>query len=243
VRVDYSRLAADYDDVRGDEDSDRRFWLPALRDVGLLRAGDRILEIGSGTGRYARLLAESARVVALDASRSMLERARGKGPFERVLGDAHRLPFRDDSFDAAVAVMVLHQLDDFRAALREAVRVADRVAIATTDIARRDLGILAEAFPSLLAIDGRRFPSVPDIVAALEGAGCVDVRTTNRSMHRTLPVSTQLDRVRRKYISTLQLIPAEEFGSGLEFLERELPRRYGRVFAFESEFTFVGASR
>jgi SAM-dependent methyltransferase len=241
--VDYSRLAADYDEVRGDEAVDRAFWLPALREAGRLRAGDRILEIGAGTGRYARLLAEFARVVALDASRAMLAWTRGKGSFDRVLGDAHRLPFSRDAFDAVVAVMVLHQLDDMAVALREAARVSRRIAIATTDIPRRDLGVLAEAFPSLLAIDSRRFPRIEEIVSTLEAAGCRDVRTFERLLRRSLPVPKAIDRVRRKYISTLDLIPPPEFEHGLAFLEREMPRRYGDVYEFESSFTFVGASR
>ncbi|MGQ0796956.1 MAG: class I SAM-dependent methyltransferase, partial [Methanobacteriota archaeon] len=100
MSVDYTRLAADYDAVRVDEATDRSFWLPALRDVGRLTPGDRILDLGTGTGRYARLLAEFAEVVALDLSRDMLLRAAGKGAFNRVRADAHRLPFRAGAFDA-----------------------------------------------------------------------------------------------------------------------------------------------
>src|SRR3990172_5675725 len=142
VSVDYTRLAADYDAVRVDEATDRTFWLPALRDVGRLTAGERILDLGAGTGRYARLLAEFARVVALDRSPDMLARAREKGGFDSVRGDAHRLPFQNGSFDATVAVMVLHQIPDYPDVLREVARVSRRIAIAAAGFPARSPRLL-----------------------------------------------------------------------------------------------------
>lgn len=241
--VDYSRLAGDYDAVRADDAIDRGFWLAGIRDAGRLRPGDRILDLGAGTGRFSRFFAEFARVVAFDASRGMLARAGPKGGFARVLGDAHALPFRDGSFDAAVAVMVLHQLREYSAALREAARVARRIAIASTDMSSRDLGILAEAFPSLEAIDRARFPPVRGIVESLKAAGFYHVVAKERTLHRVFTVEHQLERVRRKYISSLDLIRPEEFAAGLAFLEREMPRRYGDTFDFDAGFIFLGASR
>ena len=242
MSVDYTRLAADYDAVRVDEATDRTFWLPALRDVGRLTAGERILDLGAGTGRYARLLAEFARVVALDRSPDMLARAREKGGFDSVRGDAHRLPFQNGSFDATVAVMVLHQIPDYPDVLREVARVSRRIAIATADLRDRSLGILEEAFPSLLRIDRARFPAIEGIVEALGHAGLSRLVLERRVLRRTLPVAVQLERVRRKYISTLDLIPREEFDGGLAFLERELPRRHGETYEVSIEFTFLGAS-
>ncbi|MGQ0798020.1 MAG: class I SAM-dependent methyltransferase, partial [Methanobacteriota archaeon] len=220
----------------------RSFWLPALRDVGRLTPGDRILDLGAGTGRYARLLAEFARVVALDLSPDMLLRAAGKGAFNRVRGDAHRLPFRAGAFDATVVVMVLHQIPDYPDVLREVARVSRRIAIATADLRGRSLGILEEAFPSLLPIDRARFPAIEDVVGAVGRAGLSRLVVERRVLHRTLPVAVQLERVRRKYISTLDLIPGDEFERGVAFLERELPRRCGDVYETAIEFTFVGAS-
>lgn len=243
MAVDYSRLASDYDAIRGNETVDREFWLAALRDVGHLAPGERILDLGAGTGRFSRLLAQRARVVAFDLSPEMLRQSLEKGDFARVRGDAHRLPFRSDSFDATVVVMVLHQLADYRAALCEVARVSRRIAIATSDIRGRELGILAEAFPSLLEIDRKRFPPISGIVTALEAAGFRGIAVETRPLRRSLPVSEELERVRRKYISTLDLLPLEEFSRGLALLERELPRRYGDVYDYTWTFTFAGASR
>ena len=241
--VDYSRLAADYDAVRGSEAMDRDYWFAGLADVGRVRRGDRILDLGAGTGRFSRLAAEVGAVVAADLSLDMLGKAAGKGPFARVLADAHALPFRRDAFDLVLLVMVLHQLADTPRALREVARVGRRVAIATSDLSTRSMGLLDEAFPSLLKIDRARFPSVPAIVEALRGAGFRGVTVEPRPYRRTIPVAQELDRVRRKYISTLDLLPPGEFETGLAFLERELPKRYPGGFDASASFTFVGASR
>ena len=241
--VDYSRLAADYDAVRGSDAFDRAYWFAGLADVGHLRRGDRILDLGAGTGRFSRLAAEAGPTVAVDPSTDMLTRARGKGPFALVRADAHRLPFRDDAFDLTLIVMVLHQLADYRRALREVARISRRAAIATSDMSTRSMGLLEEAFPSLLKVDRARFPPVPAVVAAVRDAGFTRVVVEARPYRRTVPVAQELERVRRKYISTLDLLPPGEYEAGLAFLERELPRRCPNGFDASSSFTFVGASR
>ncbi len=241
--VDYSRLAVDYDAVRGSEALDREYWFAGLEAAGRLQSGDRILDLGAGTGRFSRFAAELGRVVATDVSLDLLSRARGTGDFERVRADAHALPFRRDAFDATLLVMVLHQLRDMPRALREVARVSRRVAVATSDMRTRTLGILDEAFPSLLAIDRARFPLIPAIVEALHAARFVTVTVVDRPYRRLVPVDQEIERVRRKYISTFDLLPPGEFERGLVFLERELPRRCPDGVDVSAAFTFVGASR
>jgi len=243
VAVDYSRRAAEYDQVRADETTDREFWLRGLVEVAGLRNQERVLDVGAGTGRFAKLLCDTNPVVALDSETAMLKIARTKGPFERVRGDGRRLPFRADTFDLAMIVMVLHHLGDYAAALHEIARVAHRVVIATSDMATRRLGILEEAFPSLLAIDRGRFPSIPAVLEALEAAGFRDVVVDERAYARRLTTAEQLDRVRHRYLSTFDLLPPGEYERGLRFLEAEMPRRYRDGFEITAQFTFVGASR
>jgi ubiquinone/menaquinone biosynthesis C-methylase UbiE len=243
VPVDYARLAADYDAVRGSEALDREYWFAALSALGGLRRGDRILDLGAGTGRFARIAAEAGPVVAADLSLDMLFRARGKGPFSVVRADAEALPFRGDAFDLTLVVMVLHQLADFPRALREVARVSRRAAIATSDMRTRTMGILDEAFPSLLRIDRARFPPIDRIVDTLHAAGFTQVAVQERPYHRSLSVAEELDRVRRKYISTFDLLPPGEFERGVAFLEQELPNRHGDRFETSAVFTFLGASR
>jgi cyclopropane fatty-acyl-phospholipid synthase-like methyltransferase len=68
-------------------------------------SGMRLLEIGAGAGRNSPRYRGFEQVVLLDASRSQLRQAKerlgGQGRYRFVVGDAYRLPFTADSFDAA----------------------------------------------------------------------------------------------------------------------------------------------
>src|SRR5207302_3466744 len=107
----------------------RRAVLRALA----LRAGERVLDIGSGPGYLACEMAEAVgaggMVQGIDASSSMLMIARrrspgpGAAPVELAEGDATALPFPDASFDAAVSTQVYEYVADMPAALAEARRV------------------------------------------------------------------------------------------------------------------------
>src|SRR5437879_7118832 len=222
---------------------DREFWLRGLVEVGRLRDGESVLDLGAGTGRFAQLLSTTNRVVAIDSSDAMLRIARAKGPFECVEGDGHRLPFRADTFDLAMVVMVLHHLGDYGAALRDVARVAHRVVVATSDMATRRLGILDEAFPSLLAIDRNRFPPLPAILDALKAAGFRGAVVDKRAYARRLTTEEQLDRVRHRYLSTFDLLPPDEYERGLRFLEAEMPRRYRDGFEIKAQFTVVASTQ
>jgi len=139
--------------------------------------------------------------------------------------------------------MVLHHLADPDRALADVARVSRRVVIATTDMASRRLGILEEAFPSLLEIDRNRFPRIDTVAAALLSIGFREIHVEERPFHRTFTTEQQLDRVRRKYLSTFDLLPPGEYERGVRFLETELPRRYGDRFETKASFTFLAATR
>jgi SAM-dependent methyltransferase len=90
----------------------------------LLGAGSgRLLDLGCGTGVAIPVLERLGwSVVGVDVSEEMLERARGRGAdVERF--DGETLPFEDESFDAAVAIWIHTDVDDFPATMREAARV------------------------------------------------------------------------------------------------------------------------
>lgn len=92
--------------------------------------GRSILDVGTGTGRAAILLARrGARVTGIDASDAMLQVARQRAAEEGMAvtflaGDAHRLEFPDRTFDAAVCLRVLMHTPQWRACLGELCRVA-----------------------------------------------------------------------------------------------------------------------
>src|SRR3989442_10474040 len=86
--------------------------------------GNRVLEVGVGTGRYAVPLQKSGvRVVGVDISRKMVEFGLAKGLRDVVFADAARLPFVSGAFDVATTNHVLHLIPDWRDALRGIARV------------------------------------------------------------------------------------------------------------------------
>ena len=105
-----------------------------------VRPGDRLLDIGCGTGRHSfEAYRRGARVVALDRSGSELRAAAATlvamreageaGPPAEALpvrADALRLPFLDETFDHVVVSEVLEHIPDDRAAMGEACRVLRR---------------------------------------------------------------------------------------------------------------------
>lgn len=83
-----------------------------------------VLEVGCGRGELAERMSRelSAQVIALDQSARMVELTAARG-VETIIGDVVDLPFRDGSFDCAVAAWMLYHASDLDRALEELRRV------------------------------------------------------------------------------------------------------------------------
>ena len=97
--------------------------------------GRSILDVGTGTGRAALMLArEGGRVTAVDASEEMLRVARQRAadelvPITFLRADGHHLEFEDHSFDVVVCLRVLMHAPDWVRCLAELCRVANDAVI------------------------------------------------------------------------------------------------------------------
>jgi len=123
--ISFDRAAPYYDRTRGLSEEALSRLIPMV--AAELPRGERILEVGVGTGRIALpLVREGVRIVGIDIAAEMLSRLRekadGAGP-PLAIADATRLPFADDAFGGAVAAHVLHLLPDWRNAVSEIFRV------------------------------------------------------------------------------------------------------------------------
>jgi ubiquinone/menaquinone biosynthesis C-methylase UbiE len=120
----------------------QRFWVEAphpfitrarLREVLDPQPGERVLEVGPGTGYYALpvagWLAPNGHLDVVDVQQEMLDHTlarageQGIDNIAPVRADARSLPYPDDVFDAAYLVTVLGEIPDQGAALRELRRV------------------------------------------------------------------------------------------------------------------------
>jgi ubiquinone/menaquinone biosynthesis C-methylase UbiE len=120
----------------------QRFWVEAphpfitrerLREILEPSPGERLLEVGPGTGYYALPVAEwvapGGRLDVLDVQQEMLDHTLRRAAEQDIhnitpaRADARELPYPDDSFDGAYLVTVLGEIPDQDAALRELRRV------------------------------------------------------------------------------------------------------------------------
>jgi SAM-dependent methyltransferase len=153
----------------------------------------------------------------------MVELARRRGVNAKQ-ASAEALPFKEGWFERALLVLVLHVIDRRRAfaELHRVLGPEGRIAIGTFDHAQFDDYYLNAYFPSLAEIDRARFPTRDGLEAELEAAGFA-ARTL--PVHQSISWSRDriLERIRGRFISTLQLLGETEYAEGLARAERELP--------------------
>jgi ubiquinone/menaquinone biosynthesis C-methylase UbiE len=166
---DYAQQATTYDQTRAVS----RPVLVALQAALAGAPGSRLADIGGGTGNYASALARRGwRPIVVDRSPEMLAFATQKG-LTAIAADAERLPFDDESFDAAMLVSMLHHVADRSTALSEArriLRAGGRMAVlAFTREDIEDLWLL-DYFPSTRAWMYATHPAAAELLATLPGA-------------------------------------------------------------------------
>jgi demethylmenaquinone methyltransferase/2-methoxy-6-polyprenyl-1,4-benzoquinol methylase len=200
VRAMFDRIARVYDRMNSVMTAGmHHHWRERAVDLASVGAGDRALDVATGTGDLAiALRARGADVTALDFSDGMLDVAREKAPeirFEQ--GDALALPYAEGEFDAATVGFGARNFSDLGRGLREMARVTRPggrvVVLEITTPQRAPLSWFFEIWfdrvvPALGRVAGdpdayaylpssvRRFPDPGGLAAELAAAGLSDVR-------------------------------------------------------------------
>lgn len=98
------------------------------------KEGSLVLDVGAGTSWASIFLAKNknAHSVALDASKEMLEFAKSKAKslnvdLEVIIGDAHMLPIRDESFEYVISFRTLLHLKNENKAISEMCRISNNI--------------------------------------------------------------------------------------------------------------------
>lgn len=170
-----------------------------LVDQAAVRPGQRLLEIGCGTGNLALLVARlhpGVEVTGLDPDRRALARARRKAarrgtPVRWDRGFAQELPYPDATFDRVLSSLMLHHLeaDDKVAALREARRVlrpGGTLHVVDLAAAGAPRGLVARIVHRRPRLAGTFEDRIP---ALLEEAGFADPAQVDHRDHRFGPLS------------------------------------------------------
>jgi SAM-dependent methyltransferase len=188
--------------------------------------------VGAGTGSYEP---HDRDVVAVEPSAVMIAQ-RPPGSASVVQAEAERLPFADNSFDAAMAVISLHHWKAVAAGLAEMARVArDRIVIVTFDPDRAsEQWIVRDYLP-----EAPRKPSIAEILNLLPPAQVTPLpipRDCTDRMFQTLWARPEehLDPAVRAATSIWHLVPRSAADRALRKLQDDLAtgtwdKRYGHL--------------
>lgn len=197
---------------------------PLFADFAGVGEGQRVLDVGAGTGALTReLVARGATVVAVEPSPQFTRALRSRFPqIEVHETPAEKLPFVDDSFDVALAQLVVAFMEDAVAAMRELGRVAHRVAICMWGVEEVQMfaaiGRTARVVGSGVTEQGaRRYRTVQELHDLLAGAGLTNVETCE------LDVTASYDDFEEFWRAlSLQVGPAGAWLHGLDDDQRAL---------------------
>lgn len=135
-----------------------------------LGAARTVLNVGAGAGSYEP---RDRQVAAVEPS-AVMRAQRPAGLAPAVSAVACQLPFADAAFDAAMAMLTVHQWPDPAAGLAELRRVSrGPVVVLTFDGDALDRLWLADYVPELIAAERLRYPAISAVRAALGGRSAV----------------------------------------------------------------------
>ena len=135
--------------------------------------GQRLLDLGCGTGAHLPLLAAHAQeLLAVDLSPAMVAQAEARG-FSALVADAEQLPLADRHFDRIFSNLMVQWLDGLGPVLAECKRLLQPGGVAL--ISTLAAGSLAELGSAFAEVDGRahinRFLPLASIEAQVQAAG------------------------------------------------------------------------
>jgi ubiquinone/menaquinone biosynthesis C-methylase UbiE len=228
TRVDYDeRQHAVYSKGRALTPEARVAWVEAFG--SFLAAGNTVLDLGSGTGRFSRVLAEDmgVDVIGVEPSEKMRAAAQSVGahPGVRYLaGRAESIPVPSASVDAVLISDVLHHVGDLDASLvelRRVLRPRGLVLIRGLRPERLPDTLLVRCFPGIMElVEADRALSTDDLRGVFGDAGFRFVERRVVSQLTAPSLRAYADRTRLRAISHLERLDDVAFARGLEELDR-----------------------
>ena len=228
VRYD-QRLAGSYDAGRGLAPQTERLWMEAVRRHAPTPL-TCMLDLGSGTGRFARPFARhlGIEVLGVEPSEAMRTVAASEPGLRYLAGSASAIPLADESCDLAWMSMVAHHLPDLAPAARElrrVVRPGGVVMVRNCFRGRFDSCCFHEFFPAARVADEARHPSIAELRTAFEAAGLrwrgLDVVT--QVLDETF--EAYVERIAQRSVSSLEFLSEQEIDAGMATMRAAIPTR------------------
>jgi len=202
-------------------------WIKAVAEFLPDRPNLRLLDLGSGTGRFAVPLAErlGLTVVGVEPSEKMRRQAEENGchpSLSYAAGCAEDIPCEDETFDAAFLSMVLHHIRSIPKPCRELVRVlkVEGVVLVRNSFKNRLESVpFYPFFPWAKAADNARLPKLEDVVSGFEAAGFECIAHKGVTQHIDDSLKAHCERMKLRALSTFDLISGEEFREGIRAME------------------------
>jgi len=247
-KTDYDTASIDFDNIRSRNPLHLDDWTNGLIRWGRITNESRVLDAGCGTGRYSLEIGKrtGAKVVGTDYSRGMLGQACRKEVGRWLQSDIARLPFGDRAFDTVIIMLVLQHVDDVPLAISEANRVlknGGQLVIVTVSHARIRRHIMRH-FPGAVQIDLDRFMPVPEMKWHLANQDFVRIHHhIVQSEPTESTIEQTLQRFRKRYISTLALVPEKDFEKNMEIFEKALREHHGQTIENTVELVFIEARK
>ncbi len=221
-----------FDECAENYDQFRRGSAPYLFSiVSLLKKHNTVslLDIGCGTGNLFYQLSHHwhGKYIGLDISEKMLRKAQEKQvPAHWICADVRNIPSYNNSFDGITGIYILHLLENIPEVLKECRRVLKRGWIAFVSAPHHFITNhpLNQYFPSFSEIDARRFPKEQDIIEMLLNESFYNVHCEYYILVRDWLSEEYLQKIESKFISTLRLLPQNEFEKGLTKMREELSK-------------------
>ena len=153
MTVNYEKLAEQYNRFRTPD--------PRIGSViwAHLKGAKNVLNVGAGIGSYEPVTHE---VVAVEPSERMIA-LRGVSTAKVIRGSAESLPFKDDTFDASMALLTIHHWSDVGRGLNEMLRVTKGKVILFTWIGYGKDFWLEEYIPEIRGVDKPLFPTLKEL--------------------------------------------------------------------------------
>jgi SAM-dependent methyltransferase len=232
ARIAYdNRDAAAFEAARHLPDQGLAAWREAVARHLDPRPGTRLLDLGAGTGMWARAFTDwydGIDVIAVEPAEAM--RARCTHP-QVLAGDAAGIPLPGGSVDAAWLSTVIHHVPDLTAAARELRRVlrpGGTVLIRSAFAGRHHAITLFRFFPEAVRVLDT-YPSVENVEAAFAAAGFATVSFEQVPQATAPSLQAVAATIRREAHTPLQLITDDEYAAGLARLHEAARTESGPV--------------